>query len=102
VGALAGSDHLWQNLVLARLWQERGDTARALAAVRRRAYNEGSPPWALAASLREEGRLAGVTGDSSGALRAYRHYLILRADPDPVLIPQRDSVRAELARLERR
>jgi TPR repeat protein len=102
VGALASSAHLWQNLVLARLWQARGDTARALAAVRRRIYNQGAPPWALGASLREEGRLAGVTGDSSGAVRAYRHYLVLRSDPDPALIPQRDSVRAELARLERR
>jgi hypothetical protein len=101
VGA-PGSRNLWQNLVLARLWQARGDTAPALAAVRRREYQQGVSPWALAASLREEGRLAAVTGDSSGAVRAYRHYLVLRADPEPALIPQRDSVRAELSRLERR
>jgi hypothetical protein len=50
----------------------------------------------LSSVMREEGRLAAVTGDTSGAVRAYRHYLALRADPDPELVPQRDSVRAAL------
>ncbi len=33
---------------------------------------------------------------TAGAISAYRHYLVLRFDPDPSLRPQRDSVRAEL------
>jgi hypothetical protein len=41
--------------------------------------------------------LAAKTGDKVGAIRAYRNYLRMRADPEPSRIPQRDSVRAELA-----
>ena len=33
--------------------------------------------------LREEGRLAALTGDRQGAIRAYRHYLALRGDAEP-------------------
>jgi len=49
--------------------------------------------------LKEEGRLAESVGDTSGAITAYRRYLALRMDPDPSLVPQRDSVRAALAAL---
>ena len=49
--------------------------------------------------MREEGRLAEATGDTAGAMRAYRHYLALRADPEQALVPQRDSVRAALGAL---
>jgi hypothetical protein len=38
-------------------------------------------------------------GDTEGAMRAYRHYLALRSDPEPALLGQADSVRAELGRL---
>ncbi len=55
-----------------------------------------------ATSARHEGRLAAQLGDTSGAVRAYRRYLAMRRDAEPVLHAQRDSVRAELARLERR
>jgi hypothetical protein len=51
--------------------------------------------------LREEGRLAAAVGDTAGAIRAYDHYLALRATPsdyEPWRL-QRDSVRAELAAL---
>ena len=53
----------------------------------------------LTPRLREMGRLAALAGDREAAVRAYRHYLAIRTDPDPALIPQRDSVRAELAAL---
>ena len=46
-----------------------------------------------------EGRLAARVGDRSGAILAYQRYLILRRDPEPSLIPQRDSVVAELSAL---
>lgn len=46
-----------------------------------------------------EGRLAAEVGDTEGAIRAYRHYLALRSDPDPTLQAQPDSVRAALAEL---
>jgi hypothetical protein len=42
----------------------------------------------------------GQTGDRAGAARAYRRYLMLRIDPEPSKIGQRDSVRTELTSLE--
>jgi hypothetical protein len=36
------------------------------------------PTWYLSTFLREEGRLAALTGDTAGAIRAYQHYLALR------------------------
>lgn len=88
-----------ENLTLARLLAARGEHARALAAVRRGSpYGDGS---ALAGLRRLEGELAARTGDRAGAERAWRHYLYLRSNPDPGLIPQRDSVRSALERLNR-
>jgi DNA-binding SARP family transcriptional activator len=73
------------NLVVARLLAELGDTTRALAAIRRGPRgpvgSERTPHWSLGMLpefLREEGRLAAAAGDTAGALRAYRHYLALR------------------------
>jgi serine/threonine-protein kinase len=86
------------NLEVARLRERQGDLRAALAAVRRRPYAYHLTDY-LAAHLREEGRLAAMTGDSAGAARAYRHYLALRSDPEPALRPAVDTVRAELARL---
>jgi hypothetical protein len=89
------------NLVLGRLWERQGDPAAALAAVRRRDRHWlPSGLFFLSTFLREEGRLAALTGDTTGAIRAYRHYLALRADPDPALRPERDRVRSTLALLE--
>jgi len=73
----------------------------ALAAARR--WRFGLPVIyspCLSTNLREEGRIATLIGDRGRAIRAYRHYLALRADPDPALRAERDRVRAELARLE--
>jgi serine/threonine protein kinase len=52
----------------------------------------------IAARL-QEGRLAALTGDRSGAVRAYRPYLALRSDSEPALRPAIEAVRAELAKL---
>ncbi|HEX9582679.1 MAG TPA: BTAD domain-containing putative transcriptional regulator [Gemmatimonadales bacterium] len=88
------------NLVSARLHERAGDLPGALAAVRR---GRGLfPPQYLSTYLREEGRLAALTADTVGAIAAYRHYLTLRSNPEPSLQPAVDSVRTELARLERR
>jgi hypothetical protein len=55
----------------------------------------------LSTQLREEGRLAARLGDRAGAIRAYEHYLALRSNPEPALLPARDSIRAEVNRLKR-
>jgi hypothetical protein len=88
------------NVLLARLWEHEGDLPRALAAVRRRTGGYMLAPLLLSTYLRQEGRLARLTGDTAGAVRAYRHYLALRSDPQPSLRPQRDSVLAELGGME--
>jgi tetratricopeptide (TPR) repeat protein len=86
------------NLIVARLWEASGDPARALAAVRRRIFDYTQHPF-LTTMLRQEGRLAELTGDRPGAIEAYQRYLALRPDPEPALQPQVEQVRAELARL---
>jgi eukaryotic-like serine/threonine-protein kinase len=86
------------NLEVARLRERQGNIRAALSAVRRRTYSYHLTDY-LASHLREEGRLAALTGDTSGAVRAYRHYVALRSDPEPTLRPVVEAVRAELAKL---
>jgi tRNA A-37 threonylcarbamoyl transferase component Bud32 len=88
------------NWTIARLREVQGDIPGALAAIRRR-ENNWYPAylWTLPAFLRQEGRLAALAGDTAGARWAFERYLTLRTDPDPVFVPQRDSVVAERAAL---
>ncbi len=88
------------NWTIARLREAQGNIPGALAAIRRR-ENNWYPAylWTLPALLRQEGRLAALAGDTAGARRAFDQYLTLRTDPDPVFVPQRDSVVAERAAL---
>jgi serine/threonine-protein kinase len=89
------------NLLLARRFAARGEDARALAAVRRRIYNH-NPFIAMVypAHLQEEGRLAALTGDTAGAIKAYQHYLTLRDRPDPGAMGEEvRRVKAHLAEL---
>ena len=72
------------NLIVARLQERQCDQRAALAAVRRREYAYHRIEY-LASHLRQEVRLAALTGDSAGAIRAYQHYLALRSNPEPVL-----------------
>ena len=88
------------NLVASRLWEQGGDLARALAAVRRRPFFYGPDP-SLPVSLREEGRLAAATGDRAGALKAYRRYLLMRQDAEPSFRAHLDGIRREVGRLEK-
>jgi lipoprotein NlpI len=87
------------NLALARAYEESGDEREALRVVRRGVWY--FPPRLLSTHLREEGRLAARLGDSAGAIRAWEHYLALRSNPEPPLIAERDSIRAEVNRLKR-
>ena len=101
-GPLGAPDGLIGNLVVARLFERRGQYGAALAAIRRRSRHwKVSALWNLPAYLRLEGRLAARTGDRAGAARAYRQYLALLAAPGPAFAPQVDSVRAELAEVLR-
>ena len=89
------------NPVVARLWEGVGDQPHALAAIRRRGWFLGRK-FHLGTSLREEGRLAAATGDTEGAIQAYRHYLALRAEnAEPELRAEVEGVRDALKRLER-
>jgi hypothetical protein len=88
------------NFTIARFREAQGNIPAALAAIRRRDVDfYPAYLWSLPAFLRQEGRLAAVAGDTSGALRAYGAYLTLRTAPDAPFVPQRDSVVAERAAL---
>ncbi len=85
------------NLVVARLREAVNDPRGALAAILRRSY--GFQPWYLSTCLREEGRLSALTGDTAAGIKAYRHYLALRSDPEPGLRSKVERVRTDLAAL---
>jgi tetratricopeptide (TPR) repeat protein len=87
------------NLVVARLAETQGNLALALRAVRRGAGGFNMFPWYRATFFREEGRLAALAGDTAGAVRAYRHYLAIRPDPEPPAATEDAAVRARLAEL---
>jgi tetratricopeptide (TPR) repeat protein/tRNA A-37 threonylcarbamoyl transferase component Bud32 len=84
-------------LLLARAFDALGDPEAGLRTIRRRSVN--NPAYFLATILAEEGHLAARAGDREGAIRAYRHYLVLRTHPDPALVPDVQRVRKELAEL---
>ena len=99
-GALSITATVMANYTVARLRESQGDIPAALAAIRRRDVDYFPPYlWSLPAFLRQEGRLAALAGDTTGALQAYDKYLTLRAAPEPPFQPQRDSVVAERALL---
>jgi TolB-like protein len=86
------------NLELARRWAARGDFARALRALQRRAYFAWDLVF-LSTALRERARIVARAGDRAAAIRAYRHYLALRFDPEPSQRADVEQARAELAGL---
>lgn len=89
------------NLVAARLLEKLGDLRGALAAIRRRsdAWAQNNPY--LATQLREQGRIAALSGEREEAIRAYKHFVALRSDAEPALQPQVQAVRRELKQLEK-
>lgn len=88
------------NLMIARWRDATGDYPGALAAIRRTMHalpiTGGFIPL-RPAFLREEGRLAALTGDSPGAIRAYQSFLAMRDQPDSDLL--REEVRDARAAL---
>jgi hypothetical protein len=91
------------NLLIAQWREEQGDYKSALAAVRRRVHNVGAMYQVIKPRyLREEGRLAALTGDTVGAVRAYTTYLAIRDRPDPgALSAEVSGVRAQLRLLSK-
>jgi DNA-binding SARP family transcriptional activator/tetratricopeptide (TPR) repeat protein/TolB-like protein len=90
----------WWNYEIALAFARRGDYAAAAAAVRRR-FHDLLPLPKLVPELRDEARWAALSGDTASAVKAYRHYLLWRENPEPSLLPQRDSVQRELDALLR-
>jgi hypothetical protein len=94
-GPAVGDAASYMNIAVARLYARLGDPERALEAIRRRPYMTGWPRY-LASSLREEGALAELVGDSTGAVRAFTAYLKLRKSPDPAIAGEVEAVRRAL------
>jgi hypothetical protein len=86
------------NLSLARILEQQGDLAGALAATQRRYVLPGGERY-LSTFLRETGRLAEELGDTELARLAYEHYLGLRAKPEPQLEDDVAAVRQAVAGL---
>ena len=82
-----------------RLQDRYGSTERALAAARSRVRWSPRTLHQLGALLEEEGRLAAELGRQEEAIRAYRHYLTLRADPEPAVAGRVEAVRRALESL---
>jgi serine/threonine-protein kinase len=84
----------------ARVFEKLGDYPRALALVGRYAvWSTEAVPY-LGLQLREQGRIAARAGDKKRAIRAYEHYLGMRATAEPSVKAQVDSVKRELARIK--
>ncbi len=94
-----------ENLLAARLLAAAGDTAAALAAVRRRPYSPSMNDFYEMPTeyLRLAGRFASARADTARAVRAYERYLGLRPTrpTHPPWAAEWDSVRTELAALQR-
>jgi hypothetical protein len=85
----------------ARIFERLGDVGRARTALGRfSVWNTDTMPY-LGLQLRHLGRLSVANGDTRRAKRIYEHYLRLRSLAEPSLRPQIDSVRGELAALDR-
>ena len=89
------------SLELARIFERFGEPTRARAALGRLpVWGTDAMPY-LGLQLRQLARHAAASGDTTRAMRTYRHYLAMRAIAEPGMKPRIDSVRAELAALER-
>jgi serine/threonine-protein kinase len=86
------------NLVLSRLRERLGDAVGALVAARRYPFVPSGELY-LSSYLRQQARMAVLTGRPDAAISAYGHYLQLRDAPEPAVAPQVAEVRAALARL---
>jgi DNA-binding SARP family transcriptional activator len=85
---------------LALAYERIGEPGLALRTLRRRSLDHWLGLPRLAPAMWLEGRLAAETGDTAAAVHAWKHYLALRAAPDPAMRGEVDGVREALARLE--
>jgi hypothetical protein len=85
---------------LAVAFARRQEYAAAVAAVRRYWTASSEPNPQLAIRSLQEGRWSVLAGDTASAIRAYRRYLEWRENPEPALVPERDSARSALTALE--
>ncbi len=100
VGAAPPARLAQQTIAGSRVWEKLGEPARALVLAGRYAiWSTEAMPY-LATQLRDQGRLAVKAGDKKRAIRAYEHYLGMRATAEPAMMPQVDSVRRELAQIK--
>jgi hypothetical protein len=91
VGELAS----YAPILLARLHERLDDPSRALAALGRRSYMMGWPPY-HATAIAGEARLSERTGDVAGMRSAYARYLALRGSPAEETAPELAGVRRRL------
>jgi DNA-binding SARP family transcriptional activator len=85
---------------LALAYDRIGERGLALRTLRRRSLDHWLGLPRLTQALWLEGKIAAETGDTSAAIRAWRHYLALRLHPDPALRGEVEAVRRELAAIE--
>jgi len=95
-GTFMGFEHR----LLARIYEARGDTARAVRAIQ--LYPRDYGGVFTAPTQREAGRLFLISRDTARAIAAYEHYLRLRTDALPPLVAERDSVKAIVSKLKTR
>jgi DNA-binding SARP family transcriptional activator/TolB-like protein len=77
-GDRPGNDEYYGNIALARMWEERGEAAKALAVIRRRPHNHWEGPWYLRQFLATEKRLAARVGDRAAEARTAKNLDALR------------------------
>lgn len=80
--AVAGNSSMYAHLLVSRLYERLGQQRLALAAVRKRDEMLGWPTY-LAATLRQEWRLATAVGDVAGASLARQRYLAFHGGDGP-------------------
>ena len=86
-------------LELSRMYQARGQPDRALSYARRTSRSQRVP--LLAPMVRLQGELHHELGNWAAAAESFALYLHLRADPDPVLLPEVQDVRDRLDEVRR-
>jgi serine/threonine-protein kinase len=87
------------SLIVTRLWEEKGDRARAYSTVKRMYIGPTSAPYYSTYRL-ERGRIAAALGQTGDALEQYRVWLAYRSAAEAPLRPQVAAVRKEFERLQ--
>jgi len=88
------------NLIAARSWERAGDIRRAARAAERAATWEPTPLVQYSA-MRDVGRTRLAAGDTAGAIKVWRDYLMQRGRAEPAQRATDDELRARIAELER-